>query len=111
MVARAFIAKRFFDQNKIGRVAKREELSGRGDAEEQLAAGGEKFLGHQHREGGSHRTAEHTELEPLLFEKVEIGVIAGPVGAFDCTIFSQQMPHDVAVRVQQADLGHGAVWG
>jgi hypothetical protein len=38
MVARAFVAKRFLDQYKIGRIAKSDQWTGRGDPDEQLAA-------------------------------------------------------------------------
>ena len=55
MIAGSFVPKRPVDDDEIWRLAHRNNLARRGYADEQLAAGGKEFLGHQHGEGGTDR--------------------------------------------------------
>ena len=71
MVARAFVAQRPVDQDEIGRRPLRDDLPGRGHADEKAAAGDEQLLGQQHGERGADRAADDAEAFSGMLEFVE----------------------------------------
>src|SRR5262249_30987315 len=79
----------------------------RGHADQQSTAGGKELLRHQHSEGRADRAADDAEAHALLFEAPKLCVIAGPVRQGGGPAGSPQMPQDIAVRIEDADLRHG----
>ena len=109
MVARAFVAKRPVDDDEVGWRSHWKDLAGRGHAEEELAARGKEFFSDQNGERGANCTTHDTVFVPLVMKDVEIGVVAGPAGMTVGTSPGTQVPHDIAIRIEQADFrnGHG----
>jgi len=58
----------------------RQNLPGRGHADEKLAAAGEQFFCEQHHEGGADGAADNTKAFAFVVECVKLGVIGGPAG-------------------------------
>jgi len=104
--ARALVAQRPVDQDEIGRRALRRDLTRRGDADQQIAAGGEHLLGHQHGEGGADGAADHADLVATEVEQPHLGVVADPSLMPPCAALGAESTHDVAVGVEQAELRH-----
>src|SRR5438128_774135 len=75
-------------------------------AEQKAAAGQEQLLGQEHRERGADRTADDPEAHPSVLELEQFGVVAGPVGRWRRMASPAQGTQNVAVWVEQADLGH-----
>ena len=109
-MAGALVAQRAVDQHEVGCRAGRHDLSRRGDADEQAAAGGEELLGHQHRERGADRTSDDAEELAVLRHRDEIGVVAGPFRQGPGPAGGLQVTHEVAIRIEDADLRHVSRW-
>src|SRR5579859_2462216 len=107
MIARALVAKRPFDDYKIGRHLDWKDLAGRCHADEKLATGGKELLGDQDREGCADGAADDAKAQPFMIEDMEVGVIAGPQRKTACTIRRKEMTNDVTVGIEDADFGNG----
>ena len=66
MIAGALVAQRAVDHDEIGRRALRDDLAGRGHADQKAAAGNEELLGEQHGKGGADRAADDAEALPAV---------------------------------------------
>ncbi len=74
----SLVAQRTVDQHEIRRWTHRNDLPGRGHADQQPAAGHEQLLRHQHGERRSDRQTDDPELDAGMLRHVHLGVIAGP---------------------------------
>ena len=106
MIAGALVAQRALDHDEIGRGAERRDLARRGHADEKPASRGEQLLGEQHGKRRADRAADDAEAHRRVLELEQLGMVAGPAGRRRRPARPVQRPHDVAVRVEQADLGH-----
>ena len=106
MIAGALIAQRALDHDEIRRGAERRDLARRGHADEKPASRREQLLGEQHGKSGADRAADDAEAHRRVLELEQLGMIAGPARRRRRPAGAAQRPHDVAVRVEQADLGH-----
>jgi hypothetical protein len=109
VIAGAFVAQRAFDDDEIRRRAHRHDLPGGRDADQELAARCEQFLGDQHRVRGADGAADNSELNPVATEAVELRVIAGPSCFKPGLATGEQAAHDVAVRIEDADVRDAGV--
>ena len=80
MVARTFIPKGAIDQHEIvgGWPSGHDKMTGRGHADQKVAAGDEELLAEQHRKRGADRAADNAETLGAVVELIEIGVVARP---------------------------------
>jgi hypothetical protein len=108
VIARPLVPQRAVDQDEVWRGPDRSNLASGRDADQQTAAGREKLLGDQHREWRTDSAADNTYLaDAIEIEGEKLGVIAGP-SLMDVTGAGPfEVAHDIAVRIEHADLGHG----
>jgi hypothetical protein len=66
------------------------------------------LLGNEHSERSADRAADESQLEPGLGEAIDVGVVASPRRILMCATRGAQRADHVTVRVEDADLGHGA---
>jgi pimeloyl-ACP methyl ester carboxylesterase len=84
-----------------------QNLTGRCHAESQAAAGGEKLLRDQDREGRADGATDDSVPQAFVLEGIEISVMAGPCRGPVRTLRGNEVTHDVAVGIEDADLGGG----
>jgi hypothetical protein len=106
MVAGPFIAQGAVDHDKVRRLPCRDNLTRRGEADQQVAPAGKQLLGYKDGEGCTNDPANNPDLLPAEVECVEFGVITGPTREWLCRPSLSQPAHQVAVRVQNANRGH-----
>jgi hypothetical protein len=68
-----------------------------------------KLLGDQHGESGADRATHDAVFVPVMLKNVQLGVVAGPARMKAGASGSAQVPHDVAVRIENADIRNGDV--
>ena len=106
MIARAFVAQRAVDHDEIGRRSGRNDLPGRGEADQDAAAAGEQLFRDKHRKGRADRAADDARRSPAEWKFVQLAVIAGPgVGELRLAA-ALEAAHDIAVRIEDADVRH-----
>ena len=108
VVARSFVSERPVDDDEIRRRLRRNNLACRCHTYKQLAARGEELLGDQNREGGADGAADNAIIYPLMFEGMEVGVIAGPQRRTASATRREEVAHNVAIRIEDADFRDGA---
>ena len=106
MVAGSLIAKRSLYEDKIRRLAHREDLPFRGHAHEQFTSGGEQLFRDQNRKGGANGASDDTELHTTELEPAKHSVVASPSLISSRPALGQEAVHDIAVRVENADGGN-----
>jgi hypothetical protein len=84
----------------------RDNLTRRGEANEQLAATGKQLFGYEDGEGCTNDPANNPDLLTAEVECVEFGVITGPAREWLCRPSQSQSAHQVAIGVENADRGH-----
>ena len=65
VVAGPLVTQGLINQDNVGRVTKRDDLAGRGDADEELTAGCEELLCYQYRKGCSDDPTEYAALDAI----------------------------------------------
>jgi hypothetical protein len=108
MVACPLIAQPPINDDKIGRLPYRSDLTRRRHAQEKLASGGEKLLGNQHGEGCTNSAADNAVAEPCIIEAVEVCVIAGPMRKTPPMIRGKDIAHHIAVGIEYANFWNAA---
>ncbi len=108
VVARPFVAQGLLDEDHIRGLAHREDLPRRGDADQELAARGEEFLGHQHREWSANHTPDDAILYLVLHKGIEHGVVARPVGMAACATGGLEGIDQVPIGIEHTDLRDAA---
>src|SRR5882724_5353491 len=83
VVTRAFVAKCTVNNDEIRWHLYRENLSGRGHAQEKSAARCEQLLGNEDRKRGSDDAAQDSKVMPAVMKDIEIGMVASPTGVAD----------------------------
>ena len=106
MMAGPLVAQRAVDQHEIRRRPHWGDLTGRGYADQQPAAGDEQLLRHQHGERRAHGKAHDADRDPVMLRHIHFGVIAGPAVGRPRPPAGTQRAHDVAVRVECAHRRH-----
>lgn len=106
MVTGPLIAQGAVDHDEVGGLSRRNNLTCRGEANEQLAPAGEQLLGYEDGEGCTNDPTNNPDLLRAEVECVEFGVITGPARKWLCRPSLSQPTHQVAVGVQNADGGH-----
>jgi hypothetical protein len=107
VIAGAFVAQGAVDDDEVGRRLNRKDLAGRGHADEETAARGKQLFRNKHRKCGADRVADDAVLPLPAAKDVELGVVTGPAGMTVSAFRSTEVPHDVAVRIKNADFGNG----
>lgn len=103
MIARTLITQRSLDQDCIRGTIHRQQLSCRGNTDEQLATGGEEFLGDQHCEGCPYHAPDQAECPSILGHGVQTRVIAGPGRMKLRVVVCPQIIKEVSIRVQHTE--------
>jgi len=62
---------------------------------------------HKNSKRGADRAAHDAVLAPLMPKDMKIGMIAGPAGMTVGASGAKQMPRDVAIRIENTNLGNG----
>lgn len=104
-MARSLVAQRTVDEDEVRSLSGWHDLTGGGDADEELAARGEQFLGDQHGERCANGAPQDADHLPLQLQFVELGVITGPIRASAHAAMPQMAPK-VTVGIQHADSRH-----
>src|SRR5258706_10348845 len=79
-------------------------MSGGGAVDHELAAGREHSTADQPGVRGADGAPDNSEINPAAAERVELRVIAGPSRFKPSLATSKQTAHNVAVRVEDADV-------
>jgi hypothetical protein len=106
VIARPLVAQRALDQDEVRRRLQRRDLPRRCNADEQATSGSEQLFRDQHGEGCADGAADYADRQAAVFEEMEIGMVAGPAVMATHPPLPLELADDVAVRIQQADLGH-----
>jgi hypothetical protein len=106
MVTGPFIPQGAVYHDEVRGLSRRNNLTCRGEANEQLAPAGEQLLGYKNGEGCTNDPANNPYLLPAEVECVEFGVIAGPARERLCRPSLSQPAHQIAIGVKNADGGH-----
>jgi hypothetical protein len=102
MIARSLVSQRPLDDHEIGRRASRNDLAGRGEAEQQATTACEQLLGNQDRERRADDTADDACGLSGKAEGIELGVIAGPGLERLGSSRSLEATENIAVGVENA---------
>jgi len=103
--AGAFVAEGLFDQHETGKVRQVGDLSGGGDADDQVGAGRGELFGDQHGEGRADSHSHDSDVEAAEVGGPHLGVVARPAGMPVPGPGRGQVADDVAVGVQESDRG------
>ena len=106
VVTRSLIAQCPVDDDEVRRRPSRNNLAGRSETDEQLAAAGEELFGNQHGKGRADRAPDNSNGLIRQLELVQFGVITRPGLEGLRRPGLAQLPNQVAVWVQDADGGH-----
>ena len=107
MITRPLVAQRAVDQDEVRRRSDGIDLAGRGNADEQSAAGREELLGDQHGERRADGAADDADLaDAVEIEGKKLGVVAGPSFMDAAGAGPLEVTDDVTVRIEHADFGH-----
>src|ERR1700738_1990156 len=99
MVAGPFIAQRAVDHHEVGRLPRRDNLTRRGQTNQQLASAGEQLFSYKDGEGCTNNPANNSGPVAAKVERVEFRVIAGPTREPLRRPSLSQLAHQVAIRV------------
>ncbi len=103
MVACPLVAQGFLNEDYVRRLAQWEDLARRGDADQQLAARSEQFLGHQHRKRSAHHPPDNAVGHILMHERIQARMVTGPGVMRRETVGGPQVIDEIAVRIKHAD--------
>ena len=78
MVARPFIAQGAVDHDEVRWLPRRDNLTRRGEANQELAPAGKQFLSYEDGKGRANDPAYNPDPVAAEVERVEFRVIAGP---------------------------------
>jgi len=76
------------------------------DANQQLTAGNEQLLGKQDSERSPDGTSDSAIELTLMFELIEIRVVAGPGSARSSSFESPEIRDKIPIRIKDTDGGH-----
>ena len=107
MVARTLVAQRAVDDNEVRWSLHRSDLASRSHTDEKPAARREQLFGDQDRKRGANGAADDAVFAPFVMKPVEIRVVAGPTGMAVSMPGSTQVPHDVAIWIENTDFRDG----
>jgi hypothetical protein len=71
---------------------------------EEPAARREQLFGDQDRKRGPDRATDNAVIASFVIKSIEIGVVAGPTDMAVGASRSTQVPHDVAIWIENADF-------
>jgi len=107
MVAGTLIAQRAVNDNEVRRSLQRSDLASRSHTDEKLAARREQLFGDQDRKCRADRATNDATLASFVIKSIKIRVVAGPTGVALGASRSSQVPHDMAIWIENADLRDG----
>lgn len=93
------------DENEVWRIVPRNDLSGGGDAHKEATPGSEQLFGDQYSERRADRTADDAEFDTIEREPIEIGVISRPRRILLGASGRNEMPNEIAVRIEDTHFG------
>jgi hypothetical protein len=99
MIACALIPESTVDDDEVGRRPGGHDLTGGGQAHQQTAPTREQFFSHQDCERGADYSTHNSDLNFANRERIEFGVVAGPVLKGSRLVGLSQLSNDIAIRV------------
>ena len=106
MVTGAFVAQRPLNDDEVRGRLHGTDLASRRHADKEPTARCEELFSDKDGERGADGAAHDAVLLPVITEDMQVGVVARPAGMRFGMSCGAQVPHNVAIRIQNAKLGN-----
>ncbi len=106
MITCSLIAQGAINHDEIWRLTGGNDLTGGGNANQNVASAGEKLLRYEYSERRTYRAANNPNFAPRKIERVEFGMITWPSLKRTRLPGASEPADNIAVRIKHTDTRH-----